>query len=92
MLPVFCIIYDKDVDVQVALKYPPLYRTLQSGRELNFKTFLIWVWKAVYQGSMILMVTLLLIENSFLKIEVVAFTSLIFTQYAMTLTEVVLII
>lgn len=48
MFPVFSIIFDEDVDTKIALQYPPLYRTLQKGRDLNGKTFLTWVWKATY--------------------------------------------
>ena len=40
---------DEDIDVQRALNYPPLYKTLQLGRELNVKVFLAWVWASVYQ-------------------------------------------
>jgi phospholipid-translocating ATPase len=47
-LPVFCLIFDEDVPVSAALKYPPLYGTLQKGRALSTKTFLIWVWKSIF--------------------------------------------
>lgn len=40
---------DEDVTVAKALDYPDLYKTLQKGRELNFKTFLCWLWKSIYQ-------------------------------------------
>jgi phospholipid-translocating ATPase len=32
MFPVFCIIFDEDVANNIALRYPPLYATLQKGR------------------------------------------------------------
>ena len=47
-LPVFCLIFDEDVPVSAALKYPPLYETLQKGRVLSTKTFLIWMWKSIF--------------------------------------------
>lgn len=50
-LPVFSLVLDEDVDRETCLKYPILYQTLQAGRSLNFKTFLIWVWKSIYQVS-----------------------------------------
>mmetsp|Transcript_2164 Transcript_2164/g.2037 ORF Transcript_2164/g.2037 Transcript_2164/m.2037 type:complete len:150 (+) Transcript_2164:183-632(+) len=53
-LPVFSIVLDKDTGVQQALDYPPLYKTLQKGRSLSFKTFLIWVWKSIFQGGFIM--------------------------------------
>ena len=48
-LPVFSLVFDEDADVGSILRFPPLYKTLQKGRALSFKTFLIWVWKSVYQ-------------------------------------------
>ena len=47
-LPVFSLVLDEDVDRETALKFPILYQTLQAGRSLNIKTFLIWVWKSIY--------------------------------------------
>ena len=43
-LPVFSLVFDEDADVGSILRFPPLYKTLQKGRALSFKTFLIWVW------------------------------------------------
>ena len=53
-LPVFSIVLDEDTGVQTALDYPPLYKTLQKGRSLSFKTFLIWVWQSIFQGGVIM--------------------------------------
>jgi phospholipid-translocating ATPase len=88
MFPVFSIIFDEDVDIKIALQFPPLYRSLQKGRDLNGKTFMIWVWKAIYQGVVIILLSLALFKNIFLELETVCFTALIFTEYVMTLTEV----
>jgi phospholipid-translocating ATPase len=46
-LPVFSLVLDEDVPVQAVMKFPPLYKTLQLGRSLSTKTFLIWVWKSI---------------------------------------------
>lgn len=43
-LPVFSLVLDKDVNEEQAMEFPPLYKTLQKGRALSFKTFLIWSW------------------------------------------------
>lgn len=88
MFPVFSIIFDQDVEVKIALQYPQLYQSLQKGRNLNAKTFLTWVWKATYQGSLIIILSLLLIKDIFLTMETVAFTSLILTEYVMIMGEV----
>ena len=50
-LPVFSIVFDHDVSVDVVMKYPPLYATLQKGRSLSVKTFLIWFFKSLFQVS-----------------------------------------
>jgi phospholipid-translocating ATPase len=47
-LPVFSLVFDADANMEAVLKFPPLYKTLQKGRSLNFKTFCIWVWKSVF--------------------------------------------
>ena len=50
-LPVFSLVLDTDANKQSVLKFPPLYKTLQKGRQLNLKTFSIWIWKSIYQVS-----------------------------------------
>jgi phospholipid-translocating ATPase len=50
-MPVFSLVFDQDVSVQACMKYPPLYATLQKGRSLNLKTFLIWFWMSIFQVS-----------------------------------------
>lgn len=87
MFPVFAIIFDEDIDRRIALSFTPLYRTLQKGRDLNGKTVLLWWWKAIYAGTAIMILALVLFKNIYLEIETVAFTALIFYQYVMTLTE-----
>ena len=50
-LPVFSLVFDQDANVSQIMQFPPLYKTLQKGRSLNFKTFAVWVWKSIYQVS-----------------------------------------
>lgn len=47
-LPVFSLVLDKDVNEEQAMEFPPLYKTLQKGRALSFKTFLIWSWQSIF--------------------------------------------
>jgi len=47
-LPVFMIVFDEDVRAEDVMRFPPLYRSLQKGREMNGKTFSIWVWKSIF--------------------------------------------
>jgi len=48
-LPVFALILDEDIDVESALKHPPLYKTLQKGRSFSFKILLVWTSQSIYQ-------------------------------------------
>lgn len=59
-LPVFSLVLDEDVDRATCFKYPILYQTLQAGRSLNTKTFLIWVWKSIYQAAVIMFLAITL--------------------------------
>jgi len=47
-MPVFSLVFDRDVNVATVMKYPPLYATLQKGLELNIKTFLIWFFMSIF--------------------------------------------
>ena len=49
--PVFSLVLDEDVSQRQVERFPALYKTIQKGRSLNLKTFLIWTWKSIYQVS-----------------------------------------
>lgn len=53
MAPVFSLVLDRDVDEDVALLYPELYKDLTKGRSLSTKTFLEWCLVSVFQGASI---------------------------------------
>ena len=80
MLPVLCLIFDEDVSFDKVKEYPQLYQSLQKGRELSLKTFLIWVWKSIYQGAIIMLLSFWLFEKSFTTIVTITFTALIFSE------------
>merc|ERR1719331_3232922 len=67
-LPVFSLVLDEDVDRETCLKYPILYENLQAGRSLNIKTFLIWIWKSIYQAAIIMFLSVILFNDSFTMI------------------------
>jgi phospholipid-translocating ATPase len=79
-MPVFSIVLDKDTGVQQALDYPPLYKTLQKGRSLSFKTFLIWVWKSIFQGGLIMFSCITFFNDSFANIVTITFSALIIVE------------
>jgi phospholipid-translocating ATPase len=79
-MPVFSLVCDKDVTMAAVMKYPPLYATLQKGRSLSFKTFLIWFFKSIYQGATIMLGTILFFNESFTNIVTITFSALIITE------------
>lgn len=92
------------MDRVTAIKYPPLYKSLQKGRDMNVKTFLIWIWKSLYQvnsylkpffllpyfiqGGIILLASLYLFDMVFLNIVLITFSSLILTEFLNVYSEV----
>lgn len=77
-LPVFALILDQDIPLKQALNYPILYDQVQNGKQMNLKMFLVWVWRSIFQGAMILVLSILLLSNTLLEMVTVTFTALIF--------------
>jgi phospholipid-translocating ATPase len=92
MLPVFSLIFDEDVSEVAADTYPELYRELQKGRSLNLKTFLIWVFKSIYQGTMIMVFSVYVLWDdeyfTTLHLSAISFTALILTELLMVAVEI----
>lgn len=91
-LPVISLLLDRDTDIHNVMKFPPLYKELQKGRELNLKSFLIWFFKSLFQAATIIIGSAYLFESIFLKIVTISFSSLIFAELLNVYTEVFLII
>lgn len=87
-LPVISLLFDRDTEVKNVVKFPSLYISLQKGRELSTKSFLWWFWKSLFQASVILIGSVYLFENIYLKIATVTFTALIFAELLNVYTEV----
>jgi phospholipid-translocating ATPase len=87
-LPVFSLVFDADVNVDQVMAFPTLYKTLQKGRSLNFKTFAIWIWKSVFQGSVILMFAITAFNDSYANIVTITFTSLILIELLNVFTQI----
>ena len=79
--PVFSMILDEDIPKQVVFNYPILYSLVQKGENLTFKIFMIWFWKSTFQGSVIIMLSLYLFDNTFLEIVTITFTALIIIEF-----------
>eukprot|EP00474_Spongospora_subterranea_P000740 CRZ01198.1 hypothetical protein [Spongospora subterranea] len=79
-LPVCALVLDQDVHEDVVNLYPELYQDLQKSRPLSYKTFLVWVLVSVYQGSVIMLLGMILFEDKFLNVVAITFTSLILSE------------
>lgn len=78
--PVFSLVLDEDVSETIAFRFPELYHELQQGRALSFKTFFIWVLKSVYQGGIIMLLSIILFESNLNNIVAITFTALIMCE------------
>jgi phospholipid-translocating ATPase len=83
MFPVFSLVLDKDVRPEIALLYPELYKELSKGRSLSFKTYFLWVFISIYQGSAIMYASFLLFDDDFIHVVSITFTSLLLTELLM---------
>ncbi|KAJ8073629.1 putative aminophospholipid-translocase [Marasmius tenuissimus] len=88
MAPVFSLVLDRDVNVEVAMVYPELYKELVKGRSLSYKTFFEWLMISVYQGTAIMIISLFLFENEFLHIVSISFTALVLNELIMVALEI----
>ncbi|KAH9002856.1 phospholipid-translocating P-type ATPase [Lactarius deliciosus] len=88
MAPVFSLVLDRDLNEDLALSYPELYKDLTKGRALSYKTFFIWLMISLYQGAAIMIISLVLFENEFLNIVAISFTALILNELIMVALEI----
>eukprot|EP01128_Nolandella_sp_AFSM9_P011791 TRINITY_DN870_c0_g1_i2.p1 TRINITY_DN870_c0_g1~~TRINITY_DN870_c0_g1_i2.p1 ORF type:complete len:683 (-),score=163.58 TRINITY_DN870_c0_g1_i2:216-2264(-) len=79
-LPVFSLVLDTDVTEEIAFQFPELYRELQKGRALSYKTFFVWVAKSIYQGGVIMLLAIFLFDQSLYQVISITFTALILTE------------
>merc|ERR1712093_802668 len=82
MFPVFSMVFDSDITMQIAFMFPELYRDLQKGRALNNKTFWMWILKSIYQGGVIMIGSMWLFEEQFVNIVAISSTALILSELA----------
>lgn len=83
MFPVFSLVLDQDISVEIATTYPELYKELSKGRSLSYKTFFMWVLISIYQGGVIMYGALILFEDEFIHIVAISFSALILTELIM---------
>lgn len=88
MAPVFSLVLDRDVNVKTAFSFPELYQELTKGRVLSAKTFFIWLLISIYQGGVIMILSLYLFERQWLHVVAISFTSLILNELIMVALEI----
>ena len=88
-LPVISLIYDRDTNIENVISFPNLYSSLQKGRLLSIKNFLLWFQKSLFQAAIIMLGAVLLFDNVFLYIVTITFTSLIIAELLNVYTEVI---
>ena len=80
-LPSISVLLDQDVAKNNVLKFPTLYKILLKGRELNFKSFLFWLFKSIFQSCIIMFSSFYIFsEIIYLKIVTVTFSALIYLE------------
>ncbi|MES1909602.1 MAG: hypothetical protein MHM6MM_002316 [Cercozoa sp. M6MM] len=82
-LPVFSLVLDEDVDWATVAMFPQLYDEHSAHMRhtpLSLFTFGVWVFKSVYQGCTIMLLSLLLFDDRFLSLVAIAFTVLVLTE------------
>lgn len=52
------------------------------------KTFCVWIWKSVYQGSVIILFAILFFNDSYVNIVTITFTSLILIELLNVYTQI----
>jgi phospholipid-translocating ATPase len=78
---VFALVLDEDLSREVVKTYPLLYISNQLGRGLNSTRFFLWLFKSIYQGSTIILLSIVLFpHDNFVNVVAITFSSLIFTE------------
>jgi phospholipid-translocating ATPase len=80
MAPTFALVLNEDRLESDILEFPELYRWLLKGRAFNARSFLQWMWLAVFQGGMLMYLTVRLFADEMFQLVSVAFTGLMFTE------------
>ncbi|KAF5376750.1 hypothetical protein D9615_007897 [Tricholomella constricta] len=97
MAPVFSLVLDRDVNEDLALLYPELYKELTKAGSSTFGgsttangtcVSLTWAGWDFLTGAAIMIMSLVLFENEFLHIVSISFTALILNELIMVALEI----
>lgn len=82
--PVFSLVFDRDVDEDLANLYPELYKELKTGRSLSYRSFFTWVFVSVYQGAIIQGLSQIFVDEiTGPRLISVSFTALVLNELIM---------
>lgn len=87
-VPIFTLVLDEGVEYEAVKKYPRLYRSLQKGRALNTLSFLCWTWKSIIQACLIMYLAIVVLDNDFLNIVTITFTTVVILETLNVFSEV----
>ncbi|GKT27358.1 Probable phospholipid-transporting ATPase IIB [Aduncisulcus paluster] len=79
-LPVFAMCFDYDVESYKVMLYPELYKEVANGKVMSKKSFGVWIINSIYQGGVIMILTIFLFHKNFYSIVGLCFTALILTE------------
>ncbi|KAI3406361.2 NEO1 [Candida oxycetoniae] len=86
MAPVFSLTLDCDIDEHLTKLYPELYKELILGKSLSYRTFFMWVFISLFQGSVIQVISQqfqTLSEKKFTSMVAISFSCLVYNELIM---------
>lgn len=88
MAPVFSLVFDRDVDEDLANLYPELYKELKTGKSLSYRSFAGWLLISVYQGCVIQGLSQILVDVTGPRMLSVSFTVLVLNELIMVAVSI----
>ncbi|ORC93723.1 phospholipid-translocating ATPase [Trypanosoma theileri] len=80
MAPVFALVLDEDIKEEDVSEFPQYYKELLKSRSMNTRSFLQWAWISIYQGGVMMSLSLHLFSGEMFHIITIAYTSLLLTE------------
>ncbi|RNF07043.1 putative phospholipid-transporting ATPase IIB [Trypanosoma rangeli] len=78
--PVFALVLDEDIQEEDVSEFPQHYKELLKARSMNALSFLQWAWISIFQGGIMVLLSLELFSEELFQIMAVAYTSLLLTE------------
>ncbi|KAH9577472.1 P-type ATPase [Trypanosoma melophagium] len=88
MAPVFALVLDEDIKEEDVSEFPQHYKELSKSRSMNTRSFLQWAWISVFQGGVMMGLSLHLFYGEMFHIITIAYTSLLLTELVIVASTV----